>query len=237
LNLDRERSQTLGKKFNVEGIPSLIVLSSSLETITLEGVDEVRCDPELSLTKWSEGKCLFWSREPQKDEYVWEDSQCSKCFMKPLIGSRHGCGNKECQFDLCETCLTKNNHEHPLVEYLFPNQKYSLEKILLSVPYLLDPKREEQIQTKTLLQDDIKSLGFYFSAHWCQPCRLFTPELAELYQEVQKSSQPFHIIFISSDANEDSFNEYRSEMPWLAVPFNSTAVIKKYFQVNGEMDF
>ena len=26
-----------------------------------------------------------------------------------------------------------------------------------------------------------KVLVFYFSAHWCPPCRLFTPVLAEFY--------------------------------------------------------
>lgn len=28
---------------------------------------------------------------------------------------------------------------------------------------------------------DKKIIGFYFSAHWCPPCRLFTPALAEFY--------------------------------------------------------
>ena len=28
---------------------------------------------------------------------------------------------------------------------------------------------------------DKKIIAFYFSAHWCPPCRLFTPVLAEFY--------------------------------------------------------
>jgi len=237
LNLDRERSEKLGQKFNVEGIPSLVVLSPSLETITLDGVDEVRNASEEALLKWSEGKSLFWSRKAQEGEYVWEDNNCTKCFMKPLIGSRYGCANRECEADLCQTCLPNNNHEHPLVEYLIPKQKYALEKLLSSVPYLLDPKNEEKIPTNTLLQNDIKSVGFYFSAHWCPPCRTFTPELAELYKEAQSNSQPFHIIFISCDRDNDSFNQYRSEMPWPAAPLNSTAILKEYFQLSGKISF
>jgi thiol-disulfide isomerase/thioredoxin len=237
LNLDRDRSKTLSEKFEVRGIPTLVVLSSSLETINLDGCDEVRANPEESLRKWSEGKRLFWSREAKEGEYVWEDNNCSECFMKPLIGSRHGYTNQECQIDLCETCFKKTNHEHPFVEYLIPKQKYSLEKLLSSIPYLLNPKKEEKIETKTLLENDVKSVGFYFSAHWCGPCRSFTPELAKIYEESQSNSQPFHIIFISCDQNEESFNEYRSEMPWPAVPFNSDAVLKEYFQVSGKAYF
>jgi thiol-disulfide isomerase/thioredoxin len=32
----------------------------------------------------------------------------------------------------------------------------------------------------TTLQDR-KIIAYYFSAHWCPPCRLFTPVLADFY--------------------------------------------------------
>mmetsp|Transcript_37731 Transcript_37731/g.48850 ORF Transcript_37731/g.48850 Transcript_37731/m.48850 type:complete len:337 (+) Transcript_37731:377-1387(+) len=67
-----------------------------------------------------------------------------------------------------------------------------------------------------------KSLALYFSAHWCPPCRGFTPKLAELYNSMKSSerSNDFEFIFISSDRDEASFNEYHGEQPWLALPFN-----------------
>ncbi|CAF1163296.1 unnamed protein product [Rotaria sordida] len=230
---DRDHSKKLGEKFNVNGIPCLVVVSPSLEIITSDGVDEIYGAPKEALRKWSQGKRLFWTREPRNDEYVWEYTNCTECFMKPLVGLRHGCTNKECQIDLCETCLSKNKHEHPLVEYLIPDRQYSLEKLLLSIPYLLDPKTEEKIETKTMLKNDIKSVGFYFSAHWCPPCRRFTPELVEIYKRAQTNSHPFHIIFISCDEDQESFNSYRSEMPWPAAPMNSGAVPAEYFQFSG----
>lgn len=63
-----------------------------------------------------------------------------------------------------------------------------------------------------------KIVGIYFSAHWCPPCRGFTPMLAEFYNKHHKS-QNFEVIFVSSDQDEESFNQYYAEMPWLALSF------------------
>jgi nucleoredoxin len=237
LNLDRDRSKTLGEKFDVDGIPSLVVLSPSCEKITSNGVSEIRAAPNEAVRRWLEGKSLFWSREAREGEYVWEDTPCTGCHMNPLIGSRHGCTNRECDIDLCETCLTKNTHEHPLVEYLLPKKSYSLEEIFKSVPHLLNPNNEEKIETKTLWEDGVKSIGIYFSAYWCPPCRSFTPKLAELYKELQESSQSLRLVFVSCDRDEKSFDEYRSTMPWPAVPLNSSAILKAYFQFSGKKYF
>merc|ERR1712013_942318 len=40
-------------------------------------------------------------------------------------------------------------------------------------------------------------LLLYFSAHWCPPCKQFTPILRDFYQEVE--DQGVEIIFVSSD--------------------------------------
>jgi nucleoredoxin len=60
----------------------------------------------------------------------------------------------------------------------------------------------------------------YFSAHWCPPCRGFTPSLSEFYQKMKsKDSSPFEIVFVSSDKDESSFNEYYGEMPFASLPY------------------
>ncbi|CAF1469182.1 unnamed protein product, partial [Rotaria sordida] len=51
-----------------------------------------------------------------------------------------------------------------------------------------------------------KVSGLYFSAHWCGPCRRFTTKLIEFYNSHAKDKN-FEIIFISSDNDEESFNE------------------------------
>lgn len=62
--------------------------------------------------------------------------------------------------------------------------------------------------------------GVYFSAHWCPPCRAFTPHLAKKYETWKNAGHPFEIIFVSSDRDQSSFDDYYKEMPWLTVPYD-----------------
>jgi len=64
-----------------------------------------------------------------------------------------------------------------------------------------------------------KVFGIYFSAHWCPPCRGFTPELVKTYNKLQKAGKQFELVFASSDKDQNAFDQYFHEMPWLAVPF------------------
>jgi len=64
-----------------------------------------------------------------------------------------------------------------------------------------------------------KTVGIYFSAHWCPPCRGFTPKLAEFYKKLH-TEKNFEIVFVSSDKSKDEFDKYYEEMPWLALPFS-----------------
>ena len=52
-----------------------------------------------------------------------------------------------------------------------------------------------------------KVVGVYFSAHWCPPCRSFTPELANCYKLLSgEQGKNFEIVFVSSDNDEAGFN-------------------------------
>jgi nucleoredoxin len=64
-----------------------------------------------------------------------------------------------------------------------------------------------------------KTMALYFSAHWCPPCRGFTPQFAEWYTDNLKA-KGLEVIFVSSDRDEDSFKEYFKEMPWLALNYS-----------------
>eukprot|EP00804_Cyclotella_cryptica_P009665 CCRYP_011205-RB/>CCRYP_011205-RB protein AED:0.42 eAED:0.43 QI:0/0/0/1/0/0/2/0/199 len=57
----------------------------------------------------------------------------------------------------------------------------------------------------------------YASAHWCGPCRKYTPQLIKFYNDVTKSIE---IVFVSTDHDISSFKSYYASMPWLAVPFD-----------------
>jgi thiol-disulfide isomerase/thioredoxin/ubiquitin len=81
-----------------------------------------------------------------------------------------------------------------------------------------------------------KVVGIYFSAHWCPPCRGFTPNLVKFYNEMKKQDKPFEIIFASSDSDESQFEEYYAEMPWIALPFADRELnkkVSKHFKVQG----
>ena len=72
------------------------------------------------------------------------------------------------------------------------------------------------------LDGEGKVVGLYFSAHWCPPCRGFTPKLAEWYRELKEGplKEKFDIVFVSSDRDEGAFDDYFNEMPWLALPYD-----------------
>ncbi len=80
---------------------------------------------------------------------------------------------------------------------------------------------------------DVDMYALYFSAHWCNPCRLFTPQLVNFYTEWKSEySDKFEVIFISSDRSEDAMEEYMEEMnmPWPALEFSAIhkSVLSKY---------
>lgn len=68
----------------------------------------------------------------------------------------------------------------------------------------------------------------YASAHWCPPCRKYTPQLVKLYNEAKKfyKSDPkryksIEIVFVSADHDMSGFKNYYATMPWLAVPYDA----------------
>ncbi|XP_064392520.1 nucleoredoxin-like [Halichondria panicea] len=80
-----------------------------------------------------------------------------------------------------------------------------------------------------------KIIGLYFSAHWCGPCRGFTPQLVKTYNKLKEDGKKFEIIFVSSDRDEDSFMEYYGEMPWISIPHGDPRkkTLSRMFDVSG----
>eukprot|EP00389_Voromonas_pontica_P007148 GDKH01010777.1.p1 GENE.GDKH01010777.1~~GDKH01010777.1.p1 ORF type:complete len:156 (+),score=53.03 GDKH01010777.1:131-598(+) len=67
---------------------------------------------------------------------------------------------------------------------------------------------------------DAEFIGIYFSAHWCPPCRGFTPVLAESYKKMDAAGAKIKFVFSSSDRTPEEFEGYYGDMPWDAVPYD-----------------
>lgn len=96
-----------------------------------------------------------------------------------------------------------------------------------------------EVQTKdgqTVRLDEYaqgKKICLYFSAHWCPPCRGFTPQLSKCYQEGHSQVE---VVFISSDQNQGAFDIYWGEQPWTALAFDNRdkkKALSNQFEVRG----
>ena len=86
---------------------------------------------------------------------------------------------------------------------------------------VLHNNKGEDIKTSDLSSKKGSVIALYFSAHWCPPCKAFTPKLATVYNEIKKAGQDFEIVFVTSDHSESAFKSYHGEMPWLAIPYDN----------------
>lgn len=94
---------------------------------------------------------------------------------------------------------------------------------------LIDANGKKADQARILKH---KPLLIYFSAHWCPPCRAFTPELVKYYAD-NGGGEKFEILFVSSDEDGAKMQGYMKEMamPWVGLRFGSSKtaeIAKKY---------
>lgn len=79
--------------------------------------------------------------------------------------------------------------------------------------------RGEEVSLEAALSGK-RAVGLYFSAHWCAPCRSFTPKLAQWYSESLQHNG-LEVIVVSWDRDEEAFRQDFATMPWLAVDFTN----------------
>lgn len=95
----------------------------------------------------------------------------------------------------------------------------------------LSGKRAKRFDDTTLA--GTRHFAIYYSAHWCPPCRAFTPKLVEWYKTTKAAHPDFELIFVSSDNSEKEMEGYMAEasMPWPALDYGkkrSNKSITKY---------
>lgn len=115
------------------------------------------------------------------------------------------------------------------------SEKSPLFKELENSLVKLEGKSLKKFDDSTL--SETKYIILYFSAHWCPPCRAFTPKLVDFYNQTKPNHPEFELVFVSSDRSEAAQKEYMIEasMPWTALKFSQIDRKKliKSFAGNG----
>src|SRR5881275_473841 len=77
--------------------------------------------------------------------------------------------------------------------------------------------------------------GLYFSAHWCAPCRKFTPQLVAYYNQIAHDHPEFEIIFVSLDKSADAMATHMRDdnMPWPAIEYSKLANVPTLLKYAG----
>jgi len=112
----------------------------------------------------------------------------------------------------------------------------SWEKLLKSDFVLKgDSKRREDNQADVKFSDlEGKYVVIYQSAHWCPPCKAFTPVFGKWYEE-HAEKKNVEVIFVSCDRDAKSAKSYYDEQPWLMAPFKGECASKlsEWFPCEG----
>merc|ERR1712173_575815 len=97
--------------------------------------------------------------------------------------------------------------------------KMSVHDILSSVQLI--KKDKSTVAGKDAL-DGKKKVLVYLSAHWCPPCRHFTPMLKQAYDDELKEAN-VEVVFVSSDQDADgAFSYFNNDHgDWLLAPHGS----------------
>jgi nucleoredoxin len=67
-----------------------------------------------------------------------------------------------------------------------------------------------------------KYVAIYHSAHWCPPCKTFTPKLVAF---ANAHKDKLAVVFVSYDRSAEAMTSYMTEtkMPWAAVPYKAAS--------------
>ena len=110
-----------------------------------------------------------------------------------------------------------------------PNGIASLVKgeLVTSRNGILHPHLDAEFEKKKLI-------ALFMSAHWCAPCRQFTPKLVAYYTKVVAAHPEFEVLFVSNDKTAGAMESYMrdDQMPWPALSYDkiaSNAALLKYF--------
>ncbi|XP_010923905.1 probable nucleoredoxin 2 [Elaeis guineensis] len=175
---DLQSRRSLTQRFQIEGIPSLIIINSKGELIRTDGVE---------LINRYECRAFPFTSEKMAELEADEEAKHASQTLEKLL-SLNG-----------RDCVINHKRQVPISELVG------------------------------------KTVGLYFSARRCPPCTKFTSKLASIYNNLKEKNEEFEIVFVSMDRDEAGYLQCYSEMPWLALPYDSESskALARYFDVQG----
>merc|ERR1712072_386793 len=84
--------------------------------------------------------------------------------------------------------------------------------------------------------DDLKdytTVGLYFTAYWCPPCRGFTPTFNNAYKEAVAAGKSVQLVFMSCDQDQASYDSYYEKMDFARLDFSEKAKNQELAQKFG----
>ncbi|RVX16003.1 putative nucleoredoxin 2 [Vitis vinifera] len=231
---DLETKKALNRKFDIEGIPCLVILQPN------DNKDEATLHDGVELI-YRYGVNAFPFTKVRLEELRKEEREKHESQTLPNLLTNH---NRDF---LLGRPTAKQNLEIPgvagqLNHYLPPVQWFTghMTRNQFVCQYFGMAHwwvTYVQVPISSLIG---KTIGLYFSAQWCLPGVKFTPKLISIYQKIKQTlvddnEEDFEIVFVSSDRDQPSFDSYFGTMPWLAVPFGDPTIktLTKYFDVQG----
>lgn len=203
---DLQSKRGLTRRFQIEGIPSLIILNPQGKLVCTDGVELIYRYGWRAFPFTSERIAVLEAEEKAK--------HASQTLENLLFvdGRDYVMSHKE------QVCIIT-----PLEKLCFP---------LVGPRAKLIRAKELQVPISNLVG---KTVGLYFSAHSCPPCTKFTSRLVSIYNALREKNQEFEIVFVSLDKDEEGYSQCYSDMPWLALPYDAefSKSLSRYFDIQA----
>ena len=103
--------------------------------------------------------------------------------------------------------------------------------------------KDEEVEPETL--NNVELIGLMFGGYWCEETRNFISEkLTELYtyintpsdsNQIDESNLKFQVIYVNNDQNNEVFDRFRQQMPWVALKFNEQTLcyeLRQDYEIN-----
>lgn len=210
---DNSLIRQLFTKFGALRVPLVMVMKPNGEVITVEGLRDMTTKGASAFEDWRQGKGA--THASSGPDYL-EDKLRDGCCFIPWAAGHYRRTSFSSKIAVCP-CEPSSLPPPPPP---LPWRQHPPPSLLEDVRVVRNTSHGlEEVSPYEIEKPEV--VAFYFAAHWCPPCRTFTPILASMYRKLMIEAVPIEIVFISWDENVDVMKGHMQEShaDWLAVAF------------------